>query len=321
MWLLAIALVCAIPDADALERSRALFAAADFEGALSTLNQALGETTSGPRRALIELERARCLSALRRVAETEAAIERALEADPTVNLEGDDSTRALRASFVQMKTRLAAEVTVLTEPPGLAVRLDGAVVGSAPVTHVLPVGRHQLTALDGAGREGASLTVLVAPRQKQTVVVRIGAASQAPRADGPRPWPVVPFLSARAHLDPIAPGVSFEPSLGLLGRFFVAELSVVIGGAVGLSARAGARLPFASDRFSAHLTVDGVAFFRSQVAPGIGGSAGLAFRALGWLEVFGEGTVWYVAAAPGFRPLYGLGSLGVRVRWPADFEG
>ncbi len=326
VWLVVFALLTATPDSDPLAVSRGRFGAADFEGALAILDRALPAETKPHRRALLELERARCLSALRRPAESDGAIERALSADPTVGLAEEDATRALRATFAQVKTRLAAEVTIVTEPPGLAVRLDGAVVGRAPVTQPLPVGAHALAAIDESGTDRASLELVVAPRQKQTVVLRVGeppalVERPPPVESPPTSWSVLPFVAARAHLDPLVPGVSLEPSLGLLGRHFLAELSVVVGPSVGLGARAGGRLPFAGERFSVQLTANGIYFLGQSSAPGVGVSAGFVVRAVPVLELFAEGALWYVAAAPTFRSLYGLATLGLRLRWPAPFEG
>lgn len=325
MWPVVFALLTAAVEVDPLVASRARFGAADFEGALVILDRALPAETKPHQRALLELERARCLSALQRPRESEAAIERAVSADPTVSLAEEDATRALRATFAQVKTRLAADVTIVTEPPGLAVRLDGAVVGRSPVTQPLPVGAHVLAAIDENGVDRASLEVVVAPRQKQTVMLRVGESpavvQRPPPVEPPSEWAVLPFFAARVHLDPLVPGVSLEPSLGLLARFFLAELSVVVGRSVGLGARAGGRLPFAGDRFSVQLTVNGVYFVGQSSAPGVGASAGVVFRAVPVLDVFAEGTFWYVAAAPTFRSLYGLATLGFRLRWPAPFEG
>ena len=308
---------------DPLQASQARFEAGDFEGALQVLDAAVKSDPSLPRRGEVHLARARCLAALRRNTELDPALEAALRADPTLAAGADDSP-GFRATFERMRARLAGTVVIESQPPGSAVKVDGALVGRAPVTQLLPVGRYRLSVLDDSGNESAALEIVVSAQLTQTVRLVAAAAppktGPAPVATAPtitetKPWPVAPMLALRGVVDPLA-GVAFEGGLGVLGTYWVAELDAIGGGAFGLGLRAGPRIGFLNDLVGVQLTADGVLFFRGGAVAGGGGTLSLVFHPVSFFDVLLDGSLRALQSSPGFRTLYGLVGLTLRFRWP-----
>ncbi len=313
--------------ADPLADAQRLFDAGDFDGALKKLDAGLRSEPPAPQRAQLQLARARCFSALRRNAELEPALEAALESDPTLK-PGDDVSPSFRTTFEQLRVRLAAVVTVVTDSPGAAVRIDDALIGRTPLDTRLPVGRYRIAVIDETGQE-LTRDVLVAPRQPQTVRIARGAKPAAVAApaepptvdapdEAPRPWPVELAISGRALTD--FRGAAVEVGAAVLGRFFIVEVDAVLGDSPGAGLRAGGRLPFVRGLFSIQLTADGVAFFRPAFAPGGGATASFAVHPLSFLDVLLDGSARFFAATPGYRSQYFLAGLALRLRWPTGLD-
>lgn len=321
--LLALALLAAAPDA------QALFDAGDFDAALTRIDASLKSTANRPARASLQLLRARCLAALRRNVEVEPAMEAALDEDPTAQF-SDDISPGLRATLERTKARLAGTVQIDSDPKGLAVRVNGALVGSAPVTQLLPVGRYELSSLDAAGNPAATRTLVVAPRSEQRVMLEASAPAPLPVApelhtELPEPqkkaWPIEPGIAVRASLDVLGPGVSLEAGVFIVGRYFVVELDGIYGGNPGAGLRAGGRIPLGSGLLAAQLTADAVAFFGAGgFAPGAGATLSLGVHPHDALDILLDGSLRFVAAAAGYRAQYGLIGLTVRVRWPSGLD-
>lgn len=297
-----------------VSEAQARYEAGDFEGALKLLDVAVRTQPTGA----LHMARARCLNALRRNAEVDPAFEAALIADPTVTANDDDSP-GFRATFDRIRARLAGTLNVQSDPPGAAVRLDGAMVGRAPVSQLLPVGRYRVAILDDTGAEADTRDVVVAARQTQSVTLK-GKAIVAVAAPAPVPvdphWPVVPTVTLRVLADPRA-GAALEAGLGILARYVAAELDVVSGAVPGGTLRVGPRLAFLDGWISAQATLDGVAFF-APASPILGGGATLAFcvHPFPAVDVALEGSARVVQPSAAFHREYGLVGLSVRVRWP-----
>lgn len=306
-----VLLLAAAPAHDA----QAKYEAGDFEGALAILDAAVKTAPTGA----LHVARARCLNALRRNAELDAAFEAALAADPTVQVGADDSP-GFRATFDRARARLAGTVEIVSEPPGAAVRIDGAMVGRAPVSQLLPVGRYTIGILDDAGAEVEGREVVVAPKQAQKIVLKrpVAVVVAPPPKSEPAPperWFAVPTFAARVVVDPRA-GAAVEVGLGLLARYWLVEVAGIGGGAPGIGARAGARFPFLDGWVAAQLTLDGAAFFATQTILGGGGTFSFVVRPVAFLDVSVDGSARFVQPSAGFRSEYGLVGLTLRLRWP-----
>lgn len=319
-WLLLL-LLSANPDP--IKTSQSKFEAGDFEGALQVLDAAVKSDPTAVRRGELHLARARCLNALRRNTELDPALEAALRADPTLSVGTDDSP-GFRATFERMRSRLAGTIVIETQPPGGAVKVDGALVGRAPVTQLLPVGRYRVSVLDDAGNEGAALEIVVSAQLTQTVKLTAPVSTKTsantppvePKVTAPaEPLPIAPMVALRGVVDPAA-GVAIEGGVGVLGKYWLAELDVVGGGAFGLGLRAGPRIGFLNDLLGLQLTADGVLFFRGSPIVGGGGTLSFVVHPVSFFDVLLEGSVRAVQTTPGFRNLYGLIGLTLRLRWP-----
>lgn len=299
-----------------LESATAAFDAGDFEQSLAQAGRALeSPSLASADRAQLQLLRARCLAALRRSNEVDEAIEAALNADPGLQLDERTVSPGLRATVTRLRSQLAAQVTVSVAAAPAAVRINDVMVGRAPVTQLLPVGRYRISALDDQGAVIATRDVVVAPRQQLQVALEPAAVVVAAPAPGaaPSPWPVMPALSLRGVVDPSA-GAAFEGGVSLLGRYWLVEADAVLAGGRGAGLRAGARIPFGG-RFSAQLTADGVLFFRPSVVAGAGATLGAGVQ-LGFVELLAEVSGRWVDAEHGYRSTYALIALSLRVRWP-----
>lgn len=319
-WLLLL-LLSASPDP--LQTSQSKFEAGDFEGALQVLDAAVKSDPSSSRRGQLHLARARCLNALRRNTELDPALEAALRADPTLTAGTDDSP-GFRATFERMRSRLAGTIVIESQPPGAAVKVDGALVGRAPVTQLLPVGRYRLSVLDDAGNEGAALELVVSAQLTQTVKLSTRSAAKVsakttpiePAVTAPaEPMPIAPMIALRGVVDPAA-GVALEGGVGVLGKYWLAELDAIGGGAFGLGLRVGPRIGFLNDLLGAQLTADGVLFFRGSPIVGGGGTLSFVVHPVSFFDVLLDGSVRVTQTTPGFRSLYGLIGLTLRLRWP-----
>ncbi|MBL8949353.1 MAG: PEGA domain-containing protein [Myxococcaceae bacterium] len=322
LWLVA---VLSLAAADPLADAQRLYDAGDFEAALKRLDVGLRADPPPGTRAQLQLSRARCLFALRKNADVEPALEAGLEADPTLTL-GDDVSPSFRTTFEQLRVRLAAPVTVSSEPAGAAVRIDGALIGRTPLETRLPVGRYVVAVIDETGAE-LTQVALVTPRRPQTVAFTLAAKPAAvepqtvaePTPAPNKPWPIELAVAGRALTD--FRGAALEVGAALIGRYFLVELDAVIGDSPGAGLRAGGRLPFVNGLFSVQLTADAVAFFSPTVAPGGGATASFAVHPLAFLDLLVDGSARFLAAAPGYRAQYFLAGLTLRLRWPTGLDG
>jgi hypothetical protein len=324
-WVVVVGMALAASDAS-LAKASGLFDAGDFEGALKSVEAALSHEPSPAGRAQLQVLRGRCFAALHKPLEVDAALDAALEEDATVSLDGLDVSPTFTATLAAARTRLAGTLEVVTEPAGVGVRIDQVLVGRAPVSQRLSVGRHEVALLDGQGVVTATRAVVVTPRARQSLVLQVPAPAVAvgPAQHSPPPTgagagaglPFAPGAGGRAVID-FAHGASAEAGVSLAGRYWLVEVDGVIGAVGGLGLRAGGRLPFWGDRLSAHLTADAVGFFGARFAPGGGATLGLAVHPWPFFEVFAEGSFRLVAAAPGFASRYALLGAGVRFSLPA----
>lgn len=301
-----------------LDEGLALFNSGNFEAALTQVEALLRLEKGSAERARFELLRARCYLALRRPLDGDDALASALIADPTLTIEGLDVSPAFVAIFERARTRLAAQLTVETEPVAAGIRIDGVLVGAAPVKQLLAVGVHRVEVIDANGSAFSVRQVVIAARQPQTLVLSSGApllVQGPPPAPVQTPWVAVPALVARSSYD-LGSGASFELGVTLLGRYWLAELDAMFGAFGGAGLRLGGRLPIYRALLGAQLTLDGQLIFSRVVVPGIGGTLSVVVHPVSWLDVLAEGSVRFVQSEPSFRAQYGLVGLALRVRWP-----
>lgn len=317
----------ALPDAVA--RARALYERSDFSQAIAAADQALTREKQASARGELHLVRALCFSALRKPAETHDAIDTALGEDPLL---ADDP--AFAPSFVallqQARVRLAGQLHVSSPLQGAGVRIDGVVVGPAPVSQPLPVGRHVVEVLDARGLVRAQRTLVMTVKGSQALtleaepVIAVDAGLvEAPSAAAlsPTSLPVSPFLGGRLVVDPSCPacglGLTSEASVGLIGRLWTAEAGVLFAKSLAGTLRGGPRLSFASGVVAVQLTVDGVLFFERPLVPGVGASLGATWHFLTFVELFVEASLRFHWAPMDVRAGAGLVAAGVRVRLPS----
>jgi hypothetical protein len=311
--LLALAILGAGVGGDPLEDGLSRFDGGDFEGALRVAQAAVAHDPDPAHRAQLRLLEARCALALRRELDVEAALSSALLDDPTLAVDPNVVGPGFAATVERLRLTLAGSVSIEAVPPGMAIRVDGAIVGKAPMTERLAVGRHHLAALDGTGQEAAAAEVVVAPRQTQSI--RLAIAAPPPTAEPPgRPTPLAPAAALHVTVDPLS-GAALQAGLALVAEHWLVEADGVAGGASGATVRAGLRTDLLS-WLGVQATADGALFFTSPVLPGAGLSAGVSFRPVAFLDLVAQGSGMLFSGHASFRSQYFLADLGVRVRWP-----
>src|SRR5947207_7326605 len=106
MIALALALLLATSDQDAVNTARDLSASAAYEDALAILNR-MPEASRPPEEArAISQYRAFCLLALGRNAEAERAIETVISREPTYRPAANDVSPRVRAAFTDVRRRM-----------------------------------------------------------------------------------------------------------------------------------------------------------------------------------------------------------------------
>jgi tetratricopeptide (TPR) repeat protein len=103
-----LALTGASPSQDSVDVVRQLYAAADYESALATLDR-LATPAGAPEVTEVERYRALCLMALGRSADADAAIERVVRSDPSYE-PGEQEPPRVRAAFAAVRARVLPEV-------------------------------------------------------------------------------------------------------------------------------------------------------------------------------------------------------------------
>src|SRR5579871_6137403 len=258
------------------EDARSRFEAGDFDGALAATQSAARAEKEPARRAQWEVLSARCLLALRRQLEVEAALESALTDDPTLSVDPNEVPPSFLGTLDRLRLSLAGSVTVESEQPG-GVKVDGVLVGTTPATQRLAVGKHVIAWVDASGQEAITRQIVVAPRETRSV--RFETPRPAPPPPPPAeilpkksspPW-LTPALVVHADID-FRAGAAVEAGIAVLGEYWLAELDGVAGAEAGATVRGGGRIEFLQGTLSAQLTLDGRAFFAPKFSPGIGGS-------------------------------------------------
>jgi hypothetical protein len=298
---------------DPLQDGLSRFDGGDFEGALRVAQAAAAHDADPPHRAQLRLLEARCALALRRELDVEAALSSALVDDPTLAVDPNVVGPGFAATVERLRLTLAGSVSIEAVPSGMAIRVDGAIVGKAPVTERLAVGRHHLAALDGTGQEAVEAEVVVAPRQAQSVRLAVAAPPPTPEPPG-RPGTLAPAAAVHLTVDPRS-GAALQAGLVLVDAHWLVEADGVAGGASGATVRAGLRTDLLS-WLGVQATVDGALFFTSPIIPGVGVSAGPSFRPVAFLDLVVQGSAMFFNGHAPFRAQYFLVDLGARVRWP-----
>jgi hypothetical protein len=311
--LVVVAMLGAAGAGDPLQDGLARFDSGDFEGALHVAQAAAAHDADPTHRAQLKLLEARCALALRRELDVESALGSALADDPTLTVEPTLVGPGFAATLERLRLTLAGSVSIAAEPSGMAVRVDGAIVGKAPLTERLAVGKHHLAALDATGQEAAAADVVVAPRQDQSVRLAVIQPAPPPVRTA-HSSALVPAAALHATIDARS-GAALQAGLALLGDHWLVEADGVAGGAAGATLRAGVRTDLLS-WLGLQATADGGLFFASPVVPGGGLSAGVTFRPIDMLELVAQGSAMFFDSHPPFRPQYLLADLGIRVRWP-----
>jgi len=329
-----------------LDGAVASFGRGDFAGALAAAEQVGQGQGEPPLRAQAYLLAARCLQALRRPQEAVAqALDLALGAFPEVAFDAQEVPPSLVAMLEGRRLQRSGSLTVKSEPAGLAVMVDGVLVGTTPVTQRVLVGRHQVSTTGPGGEPRPSLEVSVGPGQ--SVDIRLPGLT-APREATPAPAAAAPPAEAEPEVHAsTAPaskglGVTLLPGAWLmvdtLGRglrpAFGPQLTVdallgphvLVGlvcnptsGAIGFGARAGGRLPL-GEWLAVESVLSGSAFlpYAGGSTLGFGWDAALSVRPWRHLEfVGGLGPHWVKPLqASELQPWYLLVQLGARVALP-----
>jgi hypothetical protein len=279
------------------------FSEGHFDQALRQLDVALAQGLTGDARAQAELLRARCLAALQRTAEVDAAFEAALSDNPEAHLDPEEVAPALvaRLETVRQTLRGTLRASGSTARPALLF-VDGSARGSLPWAGDLPIGRHWLEVKGPAGEVWAA----------EPVVIHRGRLTEAtlPVPPAPVQSSFVPWISGRALLDPRG-GLSFEGGVGVALSWFTAEADLTVGAGLGATLRAGVRRARIVGPIGAQATVDGVLFARPVVAPGVG-PTGEVFVSLPHSEVFVSVSGRWFTPQQGYATSYLLLGLGLR---------
>ena len=106
--ILSLALAGAEPSQDSVDAVRQLYAAAEYESALATLDR-LTTSTGAPEVTEVERYRALCLMALGRSTDADAAIERVVRSDPSYE-PGEQEPPRVRAAFAAVRARVLPDV-------------------------------------------------------------------------------------------------------------------------------------------------------------------------------------------------------------------
>jgi len=154
----------------AYDAARALVATGDFAGGLEKFREAYEGSQDG--RLLYDM--AICERNLRHFAAMRALLRRYLQS-PTIAL-SPEQEQAVEDALAAL-TPLVARVTVDVSEPGAGVFVDGASVGTAPLSEplVVDLGKHRITA-SKEGFEGAAQTADLAGGSQATIVLRLVAA-------------------------------------------------------------------------------------------------------------------------------------------------
>lgn len=199
------------------------YAAGDYAGAYTGFSKA-NELVPAPQAAYWA---AKSLDAQGKSDEAIAAYEKLLT-DPDFGKLGDDKTTDARARLADLKSKLVAEVSVVTTPPGAVVTVDGTVQsGETPLTLKLPPGPHKLS-VAAAGFEAKELDLDLKGGEKSEQTLELVAKAPPP----PPPEPIVE-ASAPPPPPPPPPPRSKVPAYITLG---IAGAGAVVGTIFGIKA-------------------------------------------------------------------------------------
>jgi len=200
------------------------YAAGDYAGAYAGFSKA-NELVPAPQSAYWA---AKSLDGQGKSDAAIAAYEKLLT-DPDFGKLGDDKTADARARLADLKSKLVAEVSVVTTPPGATVMVDGtAQTGETPLTLKLPPGPHKLS-VAAAGFEPKDVDVDVKGGEKSEQKLELVAKAPPP------PPPAEPVVEAPAPPPPPPPPPprSKVPAYITLG---IAGAGAVVGTIFGVKA-------------------------------------------------------------------------------------
>ncbi|MBI3183283.1 MAG: tetratricopeptide repeat protein, partial [Myxococcales bacterium] len=191
------------PRADPAKEAAKALAEGDFEKALSRLKAALEKAADPKEVALLHLLRGQCYVALQRQEEARAAFADALAKDPEISLDPSSSSPDMIDLLEQERAKLEGELSISADQE-VAVRVDGKLLGPAPLKLRLPSGPHRIEASGASGT--LSQEVVVRPGRAEEVRLEL-ASLPPPKQESPdrhpeaSPGPSAPPLLASAEHD------------------------------------------------------------------------------------------------------------------------
>lgn len=320
LWLIAVPVLAAPkPKATPVEQAAALMAEGELQKALKTLDAALPKTTATKALVALQLLRGQCLAGLQQTDKALAAFTAALERDVGAELDASSANPEAIELLERARSKFPGELSVsLAGGAKGEVRLDGKVLGPAPLrTKVLP-GPHTLQAESDDGRS-ANRTVELKAGRLLEVSLELGEAkpkATPTRAEAPRPEPSAAVAPVAATQE-----VSAAPSSG---RSKLGWLPIGVG-----AAAAGVGTAFLVSASGAHAALTGTgaplsgAEADAAVARGkLGQPLGIALVAVGGAAIVGGVVMLLVSSSGepgnaelGVAPVAGGGVVSVSGRW------
>ena len=309
--------------ASRLELGVRFFNQGEFDVALKHLDAAAAEAGDPATLEKIHLLRAQAFAARQDFARAEEAFALALEANPDASLDPARVDPTLVKMLDSVRGRLTGTLVVNSTPVGAMVSVDKKVVGVAPQTMSVTVGKHHVEAKWGE-TAAAEKDVQIRPRKELQIEWVQGAVEKVmTSAPMPKERPLRAYGDLRGVVEvPAAAGATVTGGLELGGGF---ELSYF---RVGLWARL---FPFFGvvPRGAFVLPVfDMVNVFLELQVPvwitreggfqlGLGGSGGAEFCPTSWLVVFAQiGGQHMILRGMRNDPTSFIATGGARLRMP-----
>jgi tetratricopeptide (TPR) repeat protein len=302
-----------------LEQGQKLFTLGEFDAALRALDAAALDGGDNVTLEKVHLLRAQCFAARQDFARAEEAFALALDANPDATLDPSRVDPTLVKLLDAVRARLTGLLVVGSTPAGAALSMDGKVVGVAPLTLQVPVGKHHLEARWGDATM-SSTDVKLRPRREMRVEWVQAAPQMVAVHDVPDPRKIGPYgdfrfapeVSSRAGIDvayPLELGGGFEFS------YFRAGLAVRLFPDLGVIPRFAFSLPV-MEQINVTLELSVPVIFFTTPAVGISGAAGIEFYPVKWIGAYALVGGRYFFFGHGNDTTAFVPTFGVRLRVP-----
>jgi tetratricopeptide (TPR) repeat protein len=196
--------VAAAEEADALyEEGMVRFKVGRFEESQELLERAAAQAKEGALGARIQLQLGVVAGVLKEDDRAAAAFRKALGLDPALVLEKGRIKARVIEIFERVRKELSGTVKVRAGRDGLAVLLDGSVLGKTPLEATVPAGRHKLEVLSESKEPLLAEEFVVGAREVRSFEVRLAQAPASQATEGGKPapgrrWPVFTLAAAGA---------------------------------------------------------------------------------------------------------------------------